>query len=102
MRNETFGDQLSEKIRRLYRVAMRSPEILRNKILQLEQAAKGHVWKILKSDTRKFVLRKAISKREKTLKRLHLMRNRRRLIAGFRGLRENLGAEKDINSSASV
>ena len=81
---------------------MRSPEILRNKILQLEQAAKGHVWKILKSDTRKFVLRKAISKRKKTLMRLHLMRNRRRLIAGFRGLRENVGAEKDIVSSASV
>ena len=57
---------------------------------------------MLKSVTRKFVLRKAISKREKTLKRLHLMRNRRRLIAGFRGLKENVGAEQYNNSSASA
>ena len=57
---------------------------------------------MLKSDTRKFVLRKAISKHEKTLKRLHLMRNRRRLIAGFRGLKENVGNGQDINSSASA
>ena len=57
---------------------------------------------MLKSDTRKFVLRKAISKRKKTLMRLHLMRNRRRLIAGFRGLKENVGTEQDINSNASA